>query len=68
MYNIYVFCCEKCNIQEEREIPISQYDELKNQQFCECGEKMIRIFTPIQGTLYKCGGFYDTSARGVKCR
>lgn len=68
MDNRYVFKCEKCGIQEDREIPITQYDELKNKQFCKCGEKMVRVFTPISGTLYKCGGFYDTSTRGVKCR
>lgn len=67
MANIYVFKCEKCNKEEEKEIPITKYDEEKNNQFCSCGEKMIRVFTPIAGTLYGCSGFYDTN-NGVGCR
>ncbi len=66
---IYIFECSKCNVQEEREIPISDYDKEKNNQVCNtCKSKMNRVFIPIGNTIYSCGGFYDTDTRGVKCR
>lgn len=62
---IYLFNCQKCDKTEEREIPITEYDQKKNEQICNCGAKMERVFTPIAGTEYKCKGFYDTDVREV---
>ncbi len=66
----YDFQCTKCKNIEEKEISISDYDNLKNKQVCsKCGSSMVRIFKgDIGGTEYKCGGFYDTDKRGVKGR
>lgn len=65
---VYIFECEKCKKQQEIEISISVYDSEKEKQFCKCGEKMKRVFTPIGTTIYNCGGFYDTDIRKVGSR
>ena len=37
---MYTFRCEKCNKQEEINIPMSEYDEEKDKQVCvHCGGK-----------------------------
>lgn len=62
---IYYFNCPKCNKEQERDIPMSQYDQEKDKQICTCGCKMDRVFTPIGGTEYRCKGFYDTDVRQI---
>ena len=39
----YTFCCTSCKKQEERNIPMSDYDKEKNNQICSCGAKMQRV-------------------------
>ena len=39
----YTFTCSKCNKEEQKEIPINEYDTLKDKQVCsKCGSKMTR--------------------------
>lgn len=65
---LYDFECECKNI-EEKDIPISQYDELKDKQICsKCGKKMSRVFGSIGGVEYKMSGCYDTDVRGISFR
>lgn len=41
---LYKFVCKKCGREEELDIPIDKYDELKNKQFCIlCRGKLERI-------------------------
>ena len=54
----YKFKCEKCQKEEMRNIKLSEYDVLKNKQFCKCGEKMQRVIE-WQGTATGSGeGWY----------
>lgn len=39
----YTFRCTSCKKQEERNIPMNQYDTEKNNQICSCGAKMQRV-------------------------
>ena len=39
----YLFFCEKCNKNENRDIPMNLYDKEKNNQICSCGAKMQRV-------------------------
>ena len=39
----YTFRCTSCKKQEERNIPMNQYDTEKNNQICSCGAKMERV-------------------------
>ena len=39
----YRFRCTKCGSESERDIPLDEYDRLKHEQKCECGEKMERV-------------------------
>lgn len=65
----YDFKCKSCEEVEEKSIPMDEYKEQEDKQICsKCGGKMIRILTPIGGTFYNCGGFYDTDYRGVSGR
>lgn len=65
---IYDFKCTKCHITETLEMTMDEYSKNKNAIKCKCGEKMERIFTPIAATIYECGGFYDTTNRGISAR
>ena len=64
----YVFECPACKTKKEIDIAMSEYDKEKNNQFCDCGQKLKRVFEPIGLTIYNCQGFYDTNSRGVKGR
>lgn len=64
----YSFKCKKCNKEEDRTIPINDYDKEKNNQYCSCGGKMERTFQDIGGTEYRCTGMYDTDNRGARFR
>lgn len=64
----YDFECEECKTTFEVEIPMSEYSEKKDNQVCpNCGKKLTRVMNQISGTIYNCGGFYDTD-NGKKCR
>ncbi len=39
----YRFRCIKCGSESERDIPLDEYDRLKHEQVCGCGEKMERV-------------------------
>ena len=40
----YRFICTECKCEEEKEIPIKDYDEQKEKQICSsCGGKMQRL-------------------------
>lgn len=64
----YIFKCTKCRKQEEKEIPINEYDKEKHKQVCKCGASMQRVFTDIGMTVYNCKGMYDTDQRKTNCR
>ena len=39
----YTFICSKCDNEEQKDIPINEYDTLKNKQVCsKCGSKSVR--------------------------
>ena len=41
---VYKFKCKACNKEEEKEIPIKEYDKEKTKQTCSnCGAKMGRV-------------------------
>ena len=41
---VYKFKCKACNKEEEKEIPIKEYDKEKTKQVCsDCGSKMDRV-------------------------
>lgn len=64
---VYKFECD-CG-QKEYDIPMSTYDDFKNQKCPECGKVRDRVFEACIGaTLYNCPGFYDTDVRGVSGR
>lgn len=65
---IYPFECVECSKQEDREMSVAEYTKTKDQQVCSCGGKMIRVWTPIGLTEYKCGGFFDTDEKGKRSR
>lgn len=55
----YIFECKECEKQEEKDIPMSEYDKLKNEQKCsKCGGDMFRVFVPINDAIYNAHGFY----------
>ena len=54
----YLFNCEKCGKSAEIEIKISNYDNEKDKQFCNCGGKMKRVIE-WQGGAYHLGGYSD---------
>ena len=57
----YTFQCEKCNKQEEINIPMSEYDEEKDNQFCvHCGAKLKRVLE-FNGTVNLCYGCYGVN-------
>jgi predicted nucleic acid-binding Zn ribbon protein len=62
---IYPFECPVCKKQEEKNISIKDYDNVKTKQYCTCGAKMVRVFTNIAGVEYKCQGFYTTNEKGL---
>ena len=39
----YNFFCKSCGAEEEKEIPIKDYDKEKENQKCTCGGKMKRV-------------------------
>lgn len=39
----YKFKCTACNGTCERDIPLAEYDRLKNTQECICGGKLVRV-------------------------
>lgn len=39
----YLFKCETCGAEEEKEIAIKDYDSEKDKQKCTCGNKMKRV-------------------------
>lgn len=64
----YDFECEKCENIVELEMSVDDYMQTKDIQFCNCGGKMKRVYTPLMLTEYRCGGFYDTNSRSVSFR
>lgn len=55
----YDFNCEKCKTNVELEIPMSEYNEVKDKQVCsKCGSKLVRVLVPVGEPIYNCGGFY----------
>lgn len=54
----YDFKCPKCNTVYEVTMKVSEYDEKKDKQYCDCGAMLERVFTP-SSAVYHCGGFYS---------
>lgn len=56
---IYQFLCSKCGNEEERDIPMSEYDKEKNNQFCsKCNSQMQRVIE-WEGGAYNLGGYSE---------
>ena len=62
---VYKFKCKACNKEEEKEIPIKEYDKEKTKQTCSnCGSKMDRVIewegiadsSNMNGWFGKAGG------------
>lgn len=57
----YTFRCEKCNKQEEINIPMSEYDEEKDKQVCVyCRAKLKRVLE-FNGTVNLCRGCHGVN-------
>lgn len=57
----YKFKCTKCEKEEERDIPMSHYDEQKDKQLCsECVSKMTRVIE-FSGSVKLCEGMYGAN-------
>jgi len=63
----YLFRCEKCGIEREYEMSISEYEEKKNNLFCECGGKMKRVYHVVNFIL-KGSGWYRDHLYGITDR
>lgn len=54
---IYLFKCPDCGSQRNIEIPISDYDEMKNRQQCSnCGSILKRVIE-FEGSIGGTGGY-----------
>ena len=60
----YTFICEKCNKEKEMDIPMSEYDNHKDKQYCECKNKMIRKleWQGVTKLCHGCCGVNDTKS------
>lgn len=57
----YLFNCLKCGCDEEKEIPIADYDKLKNYQVCSnCGGDMKRVIE-WEGLASNLGGYSEVA-------
>ena len=54
----YTFRCTSCKKQEERNIPMKDYDTEKNKQICTCGAKMERVIE-WSGIATDIGGYSE---------
>lgn len=43
---------------------MTEYDELKLKQYCDCGTKMDRVFEPMSGTIKLSSGMYGIDSKG----
>lgn len=55
----YCFVCRSCDNEEEKDIPMADYNEQKEKQVCsKCGGKMARKFEAFKGAVTLCSGMY----------
>jgi len=59
----YLFECEECDEKKEVDIPMSEYDNQKNNQICDCGGKLHRVIQ-FDGAVGLCSGMYGTNSNG----
>lgn len=60
----YIFRCPKCNKEKDLVCSMTEYDELKLKQYCDCGTKMDRVFEPMSGTIKLSSGMYGIDSKG----
>lgn len=60
----YLFECPKCNRQRDLVCSMSEYDKLKNEQYCTCKTKMNRVFEPMSGNIKLSSGMYGIDSKG----